>query len=261
MATITKLPDGYFACTWCKSGLRYVTDEHGVRSFPSTCNFCKMNPHPSPIDETVGGKIDPTKKAGTIRSRTQAPRVVALNLQPLGKPVLGVDPGYRYTGVVIRDGDALLHASTFVRPDGMNDPTDWALTVRAKLRKFLNEYHATTGTILPIAVESVTAPKGFKGGVKAPINPGPILFAGVVLGVVLGTWPDAVVIQPGGNGSQHLTHYPPGLIGRRPPDLPGQTTPATTRDHEKSAYDVAGRAHKHIYPTHTDPALIEGMRR
>jgi hypothetical protein len=114
--------------------------------------------------------------------------------------------------------------------------------------------------VLPLAVESVTAPKGFKGGKKAPLNPGPILFAGVVLGVVLGAWPDAVVIQPGGNGSQHLSYYPAGLIGRRPKDLPGTTAPATTRDHEKSAFDVAGRAHKVLYPAAPNRALIAGMR-
>ena len=78
-------------------------------------------------------------------------------------------------------------------------------------------------------------------------------FTGVVLGAVVGTWPDAAIVDPGGNGSQHISHYPPELAGRRPPGLPGSDNKAGTREHTRSAYDVAGKAAKTLYPRTSNP--------
>lgn len=50
----------------------------------------------------------------------------------------------------------------------------------------------------------------------------------------------AVIIPPGGNGSRAT--YPHVIVGRRPKDLPGDSTGAGTRAHEQSAFDVAGKA-------------------
>lgn len=238
---LSTLPDGYFQCHWCQAGLQFLPDG----GWPSRCKFCGMHPHPGLVDETVGGKVDPAKAKQAIRNRRGAPRSKPLGRVPVGQPVLGVDPGYRYTGVVLRDGDAVLYSTTLVRDADKKDPTDWANQVVDEIKVILM-------TVCPantrMGVENVTEPKGFKDGKKAAINPGPIIFAGVVLGAVRCQWRDSVVIEPGGNGSQHITNYPPELVGRRPASLPGASNGAGTRDHEQSAYDVAGKAAKVFYP-------------
>jgi hypothetical protein len=182
-----------------------------------------------------------------------APRLNPLNPTPVGQPVLGVDPGYRYVGVVLRDGDAVLYSTTLVRAAEFDDPADWANEVVAEL-KVLMFTSCPPGT--RVGVEKVVAPKGFTKGKKAPIDPKPILFTGVVYGAVVNQWPDAARVEPGGNGSQHLSHYPAELAGPRPKDLPGSGNGAGTRDHEKSAYDVAGKAAKTLYPPLPRPPLL-----
>lgn len=248
---LAALPDGYFQCEWCKGGVKYLPDG----GWPTRCPHCGMNPHPSKVDQTVGGKVDAARSKTAARNRRHDARVVPLNPQPIGQPVLGIDPGYRYVGVVLRDGDAVLHATTLVRDAAKRDPVEWARFVVEEIKGIL---FTSCPPNTRLGVEGVAEPKGFKNGERAPINPGPILFAGVVLGAVAMAWPDAVVIQPGGNGSQHITNYPPELVGRRPAELPGSTNGAGTRDHEQSAYDVAGKAAKVHYP----PArtAIAGLR-
>lgn len=228
-------PGDTVVCYWCKHA--------GVADQP-TCPGCGMNPaDPHKVDRTLGGKVNPEKSNKTHRNRTNAARIVPLGTVPTNRPILGVDPGARYTGVVIRDGDVPLLSTTLVRPDDMSQ-TGWALHCVSELRKIVNQLPKV---ILPVAVEGVTAPKGFVRGRRAPLDPKDIMFAAVVLGAVIATWPDAVIIPPGGNGSQHITQYPPVLVGRRPKDLPGSTNGAGTRDHEQSAYDVAGKGAKVVY--------------
>lgn len=228
------LPATHRQCQWCGFGVRLTGDGR----WPERCSNCHLHPHPSKVDETVGGKIDPVKAASAKRNREGAVRLREFGSEPAGTPVLGVDPGARYTGVCLRDGDCLLFSSTFVRPKEM-DPVVWARLCVEEIKAVLVEHGST---VTKMAVEGVVAPKGFKGGKQAPINPGPIVMAGVVLGAVAGTWTDALVVPPGKNGSQHITHYPPELVGRRPTGLPGSSNGAGTRGHEQSAWDVAGRA-------------------
>jgi hypothetical protein len=221
-------------CVWCGQAL--------PTPLPQRCDKCGLNPQPGE-DLTKGGKVDPKQMRATKRSRRSAPISRKLGTKPLGRPVCGVDPGARFTGVVVRDGDVVLHATTLVRPKNMN-ATDWAVQVIRDVQAIV----ATFATAPPIAVEGVNDPKGFHHGKRAAINPKDIIRAGIVLGAVVATWPDAPVIAPGGNGSQHYSHYPADLIGRRPKELPGSTNSAGTRDHEQSAYDVAGKAARTLYP-------------
>lgn len=248
---LSALPDGYFQCHWCQAGLQYLPDG----SWPSRCKFCGLHPHPSKVDETVGGKVDPQRAKGASRNRRGDARVVPLKTEPIGQPVLGVDPGARYTGVVLRDGDAVLYSTTLVRDVNKKDPVEWMRLVVEDLKGILvTACPANTR----MGIEGVSAPKGFKNGERASINPEYIIFAAVVLGGVAAEWPDALIIPPGRNGSEHITHYPPALVGRRPADLPGSSNGAGTRDHEQSAYDVAGKAARLFYPP-TRP-VIEGLR-
>ena len=154
----------------------------------------------------------------------------------------GVDPGARYVGVVIRDGDVVLHASTLVRPQDMSG-TDWALDSVKQIKEILTAYPD-----IPMGVEGVNDPKGFHRGQHAAINPRDIIRAGIVLGAVVATWDNAIVIPPGGNGSQHASHYPPAIVGRRSKELPGDSQGAGTRGHEQSAFDVAGKTAAKVYP-------------
>lgn len=214
---------------------------------PSQCVACGLCPDPQALLAQLRGETpaNAAKPKRVSRTTTAAPQPAP---RPIGQPVLGVDPGARYTGVVLRDGDAPLYASTLVREKDRTDPVEWARLAVATIR----EIHATVcppGT--PLAVEGVEAPKGFANGQKAPINPGPILFAGVVLGAVAASWPNAVIIPPGKNGSRGKANYPTALVGRRPADLPGSSNGAGTRDHEQSAYDVAGRGALVLYPRAT----------
>lgn len=245
-SNLSSLPPGYIQCQWCSGGVRFTTDPHGNRIYPQRCPHCAMNPHPSKVDETVGGKVDPQAAKKAARNRSSAPRIKALDLTPQGRPVLGIDPGYRYTGIALRDGDAVLYAETLVRPKGEDDPVAWARTVSATAQLLLFQ-RCPAGT--KVGIEGVTASKGFKHGKQAAINPGPIIFTAVVLGAVAGAFPEAVIVPPGGNGSQHITNYPPALVGQRPIDLPGTSNGAGTRGHEQSAYDVAGKAAAIVYAT------------
>lgn len=196
-------------------------------------------------DPTKGGKVNPEQAKKAARNRTQAPKRGRLGARPVGQPIIGIDPGARYTGVVVRDGDAVLHSSTLVRPEKMDGP-DWALQVVRDIKTILAAFPPG----MPVAVEGISDPKGFHRGQKAAINPKDIIRAGIVLGAVVATWPQAAVVPPGNNGSQHYSHYPAELIGRRPADLPGASNGAGTRDHEQSAYDVAGKGARMHYRKH-----------
>lgn len=257
MANLSRLPDGYFACTWCAGGVKYGTGPAGERTWPSKCPHCNMHPHPSPVDETVGGKVDVEKAKRSGRNRRSARRITPLSTTPVGQPVLGIDPGYRYVGIVARDGDVVLSATTLVRPDSISDPFEWAEAVCAEARVIhFRDCPAETR----VAVEGVSAPKGFKNGQRASIDPKYILFTGVVAGAVFRefTAEGIIVVAPGGNGSQHQTHYPPSLVNSRPADLPGSSNKAGTRAHEQSAYDVAGKAARVFFPA--VQTWAEGLR-
>lgn len=146
---------------------------------------------------------------------------------------IGIDPGARYTGVCVRNGEKVLISSTYVCPEETPTVT-WAVQLPQMIKKdIISQYPEA-----PIGIEGISAPKGFSGGKKAPINPKYIINAGIVLGALAYAFPQAVIIKSGKNGSQDW--YPPELLGRRPKELQGTAKGATTRNHERSAYDVAG---------------------
>lgn len=241
-ARFEKLPDGYIACIWCGAGIRKTpTNTYGP------CSSCGLNPMPGE-DPTKGGKVDPDKAKKSARNQRSAPKKGKLDLVPTGRPVLGIDPGSRYTGVVVRDGDAVLFSETLVRPEDMKSGTEWALSVADKVAAIKAEYCSTA----PVGIEGISDPKGFQHGKQAAINPKDIIRAGIVLGALVHLFPDSYIVPPGNNGSLHYSNYPDVLIGRRPADLPGNNNGAGTRNHEQSAYDVAGKASDFFYPQKMD---------
>lgn len=237
-----KLPEGYIACIWCGAGIKKTAD-----NVYEPCRTCGLNPMPGE-DLTKGGKVDPEKAAKSKRNQRSSPRKGKLDLTPVGRPICGVDPGARYTGVVIRDGEAVILASTLVRDEDMKSGTDWALSVVQQVIEIYDNYCPGA----PVAIEGISDPKGFQHGQRAAINPKDIIRAGIVLGALVQKFPDAHIVPPGNNGSQHYSNYPDVLIGRRPADLPGSTNGAGTRNHEQSAYDVAGKASDFFYPNKSE---------
>lgn len=232
------------ACGWCGTTVP-VPDGAGLVRCPGCGMTVTAVSAAGPFTESTATAVPRPRRARTA-SRTASPRRTPLNPTPVGRPVLGVDPGARYTGVVVRDGDGVLHSSTYVRAPDCS-ATDWAIEVISRLRE-LHAEHTINGIELPVGVEGVSDPKGFKSGQHAAINPSGIIRAGVVLGAVVAVWPSAIVVPPGRNGSKHTSHYPSCLVGRRPKGLPGDATGAGTRDHEQSAFDVAGRAALVLWP-------------
>jgi len=214
-------------CVWCG----HVLTDAGSST---RCPRCQLFACPTE-DPTKGGTVDPVKARQVKRNRGSTPRKSRLNLTPVGLPVLGLDPGGRYTGVVIRDGDVPLLASTLVRPE-RTDPTEWARTLPDRVRAEIDGFSPVA-----TAIEGLRAPKGFKGGARASLNPEHVMNAAITLGALAHGFPDALIVPPGGNGSQHYTHYPASLLGRRPKDLLGSSNGAKSRAHEQSAYDIAGR--------------------
>lgn len=241
------LPTTHVLCQWCGGGMR---------AGAARCGLCGLAP--SPVEKPKTRATSKTKPAtGTAKatartgkSRKSNPRSQPLAVVPVGQPVIGVDPGARYTGVVIRDGDVVLHASTLLREKDV-DAVAWARQVVADITVILADLDP-----MPMGIEGVSDPKGFTHGNRDAINPAHIMRAAVVLGAVAQAFPSAVIIAPGGNGSQHVSHYPASLRGRRPGSLPG-TTSGGTRGHEQSAYDVAGKAAAVLYPP---PPLRDTLR-
>lgn len=201
-------------------------------------------PHP-PL--TLG--IDPggrfTGLALTARDRdprTGTPRLVTAGvltrpagplLDPVGLPrwvaqVLEAVAGILEAGASLVGGMVTEQAETLAYLPAA-DATGPAPTVRPATAADLLELGG-----LIVAVESLTAPKGFAGGERAPIDPAGVIAAGVVLGAVLAAYPSAVVVDPGGNGSNPVDTYPTGI--RKGAKLGGPST------HARSAFDVAFRA-------------------
>lgn len=136
--------------------------------------------------------------------------------------VLGVDPGGRWTGLVVVERGRAVARATVERGSRVGDGStdhDYLDDVVVEL----DAAHTRYGVEL-VAVEDVRRPVPQAG--HRPTNPAGIIAAAVVLGRVIG-WADergrpVAIVPPGGHGSSPRAAYPPEL-----------------RRHERSAYDVA----------------------
>lgn len=161
---------------------------------------------------------------------------------------IGIDPGAKYVGVVVRDNNDVLLASTYVRPKDMN-PLMWASYVSHRvIDEIISQYPD-----VPVGVEGVTVPNAYNQGKLSLNSPKWVIWLAMVAGSFVALIPNAVVIRPGKNGS--LGPYPKELNGRRPKDLLGDSNGAGTRNHEKSAYDVAGEVDYHLKKVILDQPL------
>lgn len=144
-------------------------------------------------------------------------------------PVVGVDPGGRYTGIVARSGDLVVWAAVITR-----DGDDMARYLDEVEEAMLDAVHAcgTDQSRVQIAVEGLTVPSPHMGVIALQ----GLLDTAVVLGAVMGRWDECVVVPPGENGAAPLTSYPARLVGAREKVGAGKAV------HARSAWDVAGKA-------------------
>lgn len=197
-----------------------------------------------PTKQTIStpkkAKAKPKSKAKPKDTQQSKPTPEQVNENMRGKLIcLGIDPGARYTAVSLRDEEGTIYLSSTYYRDDDTDEIEWMHECVHHVEKILAEYNADI-----IAVEKTVDPKGYgTQGKRDPLNPKDIVRTAIVVGGIAQRWKQAIPIRPRRNGSAPLEEYPDCIKGRRPPNLPGEVNPkVTTRNHERSAYDVAGHA-------------------
>lgn len=152
------------------------------------------------------------------------------------KIIIGIDPGATNVGICVRQGDTVLFSSTYARPDVIPQVAWATLAVKKFEEEVLSQFKEEE---IIIGIEDVTSPSAYMGGKLQLLNPSNTIKLAVVVGAFAQRFPQAVIIRPGKNGSQPADTYPAELNGRRPVTLQGSNN-SGTRNHERSAYDVAG---------------------
>lgn len=150
---------------------------------------------------------------------------------------VGIDPGPTYTGVSVVVDEKIVLSTTLKRPSDDVPTVWWAHDVASQILEILKDLKDPI-----IGVEGAVTPQSHFQGKKNFVNPKYLIGVGIMVGSISGVLAShgysPVIVRPGKNGSG--SNYPPELAGRRPSDLPGKAV--GTRDHERSAYDVANQA-------------------
>lgn len=147
---------------------------------------------------------------------------------------IGIDPGPKYTGVVVIDvtnNNKVLHSSTYTRPDDVK-PVTWATYVANHIKEHVTSQYSSP----QIGIEGVTTPNSHHKGKVSFVSPKYLIHLGLIVGALAQAHPTAVIVRPGKNGSRE--NYPEELEGRRPKTLAGIAS-KSGRQHERSAYDIA----------------------
>lgn len=158
---------------------------------------------------------------------------------------LGVDPGSKQTGIVVRRGADLLDHVTISRQADeraratVGLPASYLGSLRAAVAGLID-----THPVAVIAIEGVVRPNPHvnAGRTRASniIDPTPIIATAVVLGYLWALHPDAVIVPPGRNGSQPLLAYPRALVSKEETRLGMHRVGGGKLRHARSAWDVAG---------------------
>lgn len=125
-----------------------------------------------------------------------------------GRIVLGVDPGGRETGVVLRHGEDLLGAGVPVRQDQLLIPDGTYTRQVTKVALQLLDDHGL-GPRDPSLIVCVEGVRYWPQQKATQRNLTGLLGAAVVLGAIVERWSNAVVVPPGsGHGGLHEQAYP-----------------------------------------------------
>lgn len=141
--------------------------------------------------------------------------------------VVGIDPGGRQTGIVLLNDRRIEGATVIEKPPG-GGLAEYVADVVAEVRGLVDRHASPT-----IGVEDLSHPHSHINGKPRVISVDGVIGAAVVLGAILGNWPEAVLVPPGHNGDGPLRSYPKELVGER--EVAGRGY----RRHCRSAYDVA----------------------
>ena len=115
--------------------------------------------------------------------------------------IVGIDPGARTTGVIIRQGNTLSSKALFTRANSESIEA-YAVTTAEWLTEYLGCFPITA-----IRIEQVVHPKGFnRHGKQRSLNPGHVtdtaLVAGHIVGYLTPTYKGRITwVAPGGHGS------------------------------------------------------------
>jgi hypothetical protein len=143
--------------------------------------------------------------------------------------VLGVDPGGRDTGLVVRAGRTLLAHAVITRRGGKALDVDPAYL--HAVNEAIENCLLSDLPIVAIAVEGLRAPNPH----VRVTDPSGVMATAVTLGAVMSqrNWNVPVLlVPPGGNGSQYAASYPV------PIRAPGKGFDRNR--HARSAWDIAG---------------------
>lgn len=144
------------------------------------------------------------------------------------RTVVGVDPGCRETGIVVRTGETVDYACLVIS-DEEGIPT----------HAYIDEVVETVRELVVedrlLAVEGLVVPHGRRPDGEAGImNVKGILGTAAVYGAIVGCFPEAIVVPPERHGSAPLAVYPHSLVG------PRETKGKGKYRHVRSAFDIAG---------------------
>lgn len=163
--------------------------------------------------------------------------------------VVGVDPGARYTGIVVAETTdragalRLVTHRTVERDEVYATPEQYADEVWTAIQTML--VSAPHGRWI-VGVESWVAPSSHMHGKLSFIDPEPLLaaawLAGVITGRFTGDRADAVYqVAPGGNGKAVYQQYPDALVSaqeRMQPNWQIRQAGEGKLRHVRSAFDV-----------------------
>lgn len=146
-------------------------------------------------------------------------------------PIVGVDPGGRWTGIVLRTRDDCIDRTVVERGNAetLAPYLGRVIDEVARLHLRIVGYDAAGSHI---AVEDLNDPTPQMGTTSVR----GLIGTAQVLGAIVMHWPAVTLVPPGAHGSKPLAAYPRELVGDR------EKSGAGVLRHARSAWDVAGAA-------------------
>jgi hypothetical protein len=155
--------------------------------------------------------------------------------------VVCADPGSRWTGLVVRQGDDYLgHELLRRRSKGRIPERAFLGFLIGRIDVLVVAVRQLDGRDPLLAFEHARGPTGFKHGEGEPLNPVDMFALGMVIGALLDAFPDAIQVPPGDNGGGLLACYPAQLRGPRERGPVGHGR----HRHCRSAWDAAAQAER-----------------
>lgn len=147
-------------------------------------------------------------------------------------PVVGVDPGGRESGLVLRQGADVVHHVLLVRegPARSLPGSTYFREVIATALELRAEGDELGAGATVVAVEGLSEPNPHMGTIAVM----GIMGTAAVFGAVVGVITDAVVVEPAGHGKAPMPAYP-----RQLQPTTGHGKGHDNLRHCRSAYDIA----------------------